>query len=146
VGLDDVLHPWFADQQAQHARRVLASRSAAACRATCRAGLPPGERPAVWACALGLPPLDAAAAADAAGPVPPRDGAGVLPWAGPYEPSRGDVDALRALCGGAARQPMLVDALACADVAELAGASEHYFPFADTLRCAARGPGASHRS
>jgi hypothetical protein len=128
-----VLHPWFREQQVQHARRAAASQSAAACRARCRTGVPPSERPAVWACALGMPPLPAGAPRAPAAGVTNSTGVGGLEWAGPYLPSQRDEDVLRVLCEGAARQPLLVDALACADVGEAAG-GHHYFPFADILR------------
>lgn len=129
VGLDDSLHPWFREQQVQHARRVAASGSAAACRAAARTGLPPSERAACWACALGLPPLPGVAKAEGAG-----DGSSGLGWAGPYKASARDEDVLQVLCEAVERQPLLVDALTCADVAEVCGGSQHYFPFADVTR------------
>lgn len=54
VGIDDVLHSWFKEQQVTQAYRSAASCSAAACRAAARTGLPPSERPWVWATALGI--------------------------------------------------------------------------------------------
>jgi hypothetical protein len=72
VGVDDVLHPWFREQQVQQAYRAAGTCSAAACRAAARTGLPASERPWVWAAALGIhaaPP--AAAAAAVAAKVPP---------------------------------------------------------------------------
>jgi len=128
VGVDDVLHSWFREQQVQAARRVTASQSAAACRAAARTGLPPSERPAAWACALGLPPLPAASSNGSGGGSSPG-----LDWAGPYPASQRDDDVLRVLCEGVERQALLVDALTCADVCTAVG-SEHYFPFADTIR------------
>lgn len=55
VGLDDVLHSWYRDQQVQQAHNIAASCSAAACRAAARTGIPASARPWVWAAALGLP-------------------------------------------------------------------------------------------
>jgi hypothetical protein len=55
VGLDDVLHTWYRDQQVEQARNLAASCSAAACREAARNGIPASERPWVWAAALGLP-------------------------------------------------------------------------------------------
>lgn len=55
VGLDDVLHCWYRDQQVQQAHNIAASCSAAACRAAARTGIPASARPWVWAAALGLP-------------------------------------------------------------------------------------------
>lgn len=54
VGIDDVLHSWFREQQVQQAHRAAASCSAATCRAAARTGLPASERPWVWATALGI--------------------------------------------------------------------------------------------
>jgi hypothetical protein len=62
VGLDDVLHTWYAAQQVQQAHSIAASCSAAACRTAARTGVPASARPWVWAAALGLhacPPPDA---------------------------------------------------------------------------------------
>jgi hypothetical protein len=125
VGLDDVLHPWFREQQISQAQRVLASASSAACARAARTGLPPSARPAAWACALGLPPQP---------PQPQPEAAGVArPAAGCYLASRRDEDVLRVLCEGVERQQLLVDALTCGDTAAVA-ASEHYFLFADAIR------------
>lgn len=55
VGLDDVLHTWYREQQAQQAYSIAALCSAAACRAAARTGVPASMRPWVWAAALGLP-------------------------------------------------------------------------------------------
>jgi hypothetical protein len=55
VGLDDVLHTWYREQQTQQAHSIAASCSAAACRASARTGVPASARPWVWAAALGLP-------------------------------------------------------------------------------------------
>lgn len=54
VGLDDVLHPWYREQQVQQAHSTAASCSAAACQAAARTGIPACKRPWVWAAALGL--------------------------------------------------------------------------------------------
>lgn len=54
VGLDDVLHSWYRDQQVQQTRAIIASCSAAGCRAAARTGVPASERPWVWPTALGL--------------------------------------------------------------------------------------------
>jgi hypothetical protein len=69
VGVDDVLHTWFREQQVQQAYRAAGTCSAAACRAAARTGLPASKRPWVWAAALGVhaaPPPAAAATAKAA--------------------------------------------------------------------------------
>jgi hypothetical protein len=42
MGLDDVLHPWYLEEQVTHARRLGQTRAVALCRAACRSGGPGG--------------------------------------------------------------------------------------------------------
>jgi hypothetical protein len=146
MGVDDVMHPWFKEEQLHQSRRVLSAQSAAACRAAARYGVPHSERPSIWACALGLkldpsPPPDsssssgayAVAAAGSSGSS--GGGAGTssslrVSWS---KPSQRDEEVLALLCESVQRQQLLVDTLVCADVQHVVD-SEDYFVFEETLR------------
>eukprot|EP00877_Chromochloris_zofingiensis_P003595 jgi/Chrzof1/13236/Cz07g25210.t1 len=117
VGLDDMLHPWFREEQVDQAQRVLSASAPAACRAAARSGLPASARPHVWACALGLAGLA-------------KEG---LTLRGFRSPSRRDEDVLEVLCEGVEQQRLLLDALICSDVNRMVD-SENYFVFEESLR------------
>ncbi|KAF8058104.1 TBC1D19 [Scenedesmus sp. PABB004] len=139
VGADDVLHPWFATQQAQQARQAAASCSAAACRVVARCGVPASERAWVWATALGLhaapPPERAPPGGEPGGAADGAAAAGARAdwW---RLPSARDGALLELLCGSVEQQALLTDVLTCADVQRVAECA-HFFPFAETMRCAA---------
>lgn len=69
VGLDELFHSTYLQEQAERAGALASGRATAACRAACRRGVPASQRPVVWACALGLPlygPGDASSIASSA--------------------------------------------------------------------------------
>ncbi|WIA13365.1 hypothetical protein OEZ85_006945 [Tetradesmus obliquus] len=160
VGVDDVLHTWFREQQVQQAYRAAGTCSAAACRAAARTGLPASERPWVWAAALGIhaaPPAATTAAAAAAAATakaacgdgssssqtqPPTDAAALAAAAAAAAdmhsdwwrfPSERDRQVLQLLCESVEQQVLLTDLLVCADVQRMAD-SEHYFVFEEAMR------------
>ena len=152
MGMDDVIHPWFKEEQLHQSRHVLSAQSAAACRAAARYGVPPSERPSIWACAIGLkldPPPEPSSSSmgDVSGAYTAAagrgggdggsgiassrgNGVGRVKWS---KPSHRDEEVLALLCESIQRQQLLVDTLVCADVQHVVD-SEHYFVFEETLR------------
>jgi hypothetical protein len=53
VGLDDNIHPWFAQRRRSEGEVLARGRSIPQCRAFVRGGVPTALRPALWAAALG---------------------------------------------------------------------------------------------
>ena len=53
-GLDDALHPWFAEERLAKAERAAAGNSIPACRAFLRFGCPQAVRPRLWVAALAV--------------------------------------------------------------------------------------------
>eukprot|EP00775_Hariotina_reticulata_P005725 gene5725-5965_t len=161
VGVDDVIHVWFREQQVQQAQKAAMSGSAMACRAVARMGVPASERPGVWAAALGIQaamttPTDAAPPTDAplstaplSAPDAPVDGNDAT--VGSHDTKQlaytRDQAVFQLLCESVEQQSLLTDVLVCAEVQHIAS-NEQYFVFEEMVRAIllafSRDPDACH--
>jgi hypothetical protein len=112
VGLDDILHKWYAADQKMAAEAVATNGSIPENRRFARTGVPSGHRPRVWANALGCPHQGGGGG-----------GGGVS------EKQRAH---LRQLIDQSANRPLLSDMLVRSDAANLSD-DPSYFVFEDHI-------------